>query len=554
MKLNYYLTIAVLMLFSVASHGQTSNSDDPMYQQAAKPGKPAATAKAALGGGVTVTGTTTATCDTGSTTLDVSGACSYEWYSDSAGTNLLASNASLTTPTLSNDSTFYLHAQCASSAGMPVPLPAHGSVFTGNVRGYWFQAPSSFFITGVSVGYDASSSATAEMAILKFNSGPPPAWSGTTNDFVVEGYWTGVNPDTINTCISVTAGDWIGVLGSRGDANSYAGAPYTSTIDGNAVTLTRLGMQAPLSTTAPSNVFSEASGSLSRVQLFTATTLDSNAVIPVNVHVPVNATYTVSTDICQGDSILLNGQYESVAGMYNDSLTTAVAGCDSIRITTLSVNASYDYQRNIGLCDGDSIEIDGTYYSSTTIFPYTGQTVLGCDSNVVNIIAVNSNPAVTFSPFSPDTVCQQGGLVPMVASPSGGTFTGSTGVSGTDFNPSTAGAGTYTLNYNYTDTNGCSGSASAMLVVVDCTGIDENALDGVTVFPNPTVGSFFINLPMGIVEQSVVRVMDASGKLVGEWNVNQNNFEVDLSSYSNGMYFVQVQANGKMANFKVTKS
>ena len=50
------------------------------------------------------------------------------------------------------------------------------------------------------------------------------------------------------------------------------------------------------------------------------------------------------------------------------------------------------------------------------------------------------------------------------AYPAGGSYSG-TGVSGTNFNASTAGVGTHTITYSYTDINGCSGSADKEIVV-----------------------------------------------------------------------------------------
>jgi hypothetical protein len=49
-------------------------------------------------------------------------------------------------------------------------------------------------------------------------------------------------------------------------------------------------------------------------------------------------------------------------------------------------------------------------------------------------------------------------------SPVGGTYSGN-GVSGGNFNPATAGVGTHTINYSYTDGNGCSNSCSFNITV-----------------------------------------------------------------------------------------
>ncbi|MFN8166287.1 MAG: MopE-related protein [Bacteroidia bacterium] len=60
-------------------------------------------------------------------------------------------------------------------------------------------------------------------------------------------------------------------------------------------------------------------------------------------------------------------------------------------------------------------------------------------------------------------------------SPSGGIYSGP-GVSGGIFNPSTAGAGTHTITYTYTDANGCSAAASSAIIV--------NAIPPAAIFPS----------------------------------------------------------------------
>ncbi len=148
-----------------------------------------------------------------------------------------------------------------------MPMPAQSSTFSGNVRGYWFTSPSCVTITGVQVPTTASSGAQS-IAIVRLNA-PPPLFSATTNSFTVL-YLTQNNSAAgiIPVNIQVEQGDIIGVLGQRGSICSYATGPATTTIDGNTVTLARLGMQFPLTTTAPQQLWTENAGSISRVELF----------------------------------------------------------------------------------------------------------------------------------------------------------------------------------------------------------------------------------------------------------------------------------------------
>lgn len=148
------------------------------------------------------------------------------------------------------------------------PMPAQTSIFSGNVRGYWFTAPTCFTITGADVPTDAGSG-NQSIAIVRFNNGTPPVFSATTNDFttlfiVQDGSASGIFPMNIQ----VEAGDVIGVLGSRAVAVSYSNVGNTTTIEGNTVTLNRLGMQFPLTTTAPQQLWTEVSSNIGRVNLY----------------------------------------------------------------------------------------------------------------------------------------------------------------------------------------------------------------------------------------------------------------------------------------------
>jgi PKD repeat protein len=158
-----------------------------------------------------------------------------------------------------------------------MPLPAQSTTFSGNVRGYYFVAPSCFTITGLEVPSDASTG-LQNIALLRFDS-IPPLYSATTDSFDVL-FLTQNDPTTgiIPVNIEVAPGDVIGILGNRADNNSYAPSPASSNINGLPVTLSRIGMQFPLSSTAPTQVWTESAGSISRIYIYYDTTTTINVV------------------------------------------------------------------------------------------------------------------------------------------------------------------------------------------------------------------------------------------------------------------------------------
>ena len=101
-------------------------------------------------------------------------------------------------------------------------------------------------------------------------------------------------------------------------------------------------------------------------------------------------TYIRDSVMCNGDSIMLGGMYQFVAGSYYDTLI-AVNGCDSIIRTTLAVNASYEFWNTVTLCSGDTVMVDSVFYTDAGTYYDSLQTAKGCDSVFVLELIVNAN-------------------------------------------------------------------------------------------------------------------------------------------------------------------
>jgi len=103
--------------------------------------------------------------------------------------------------------------------------------------------------------------------------------------------------------------------------------------------------------------------------------------------------------------------------------------------------------------------------SQTTTYTLTetNSTTL-CTSTKSVLITVKPLPTVSFQPFS-GPFCHDESPFPLTGGiPAGGTYNGM-GVSQGIFNPGNVNAGTYTINYQYTNSSGCTGYAFQSLVV-----------------------------------------------------------------------------------------
>ncbi|MCB9231784.1 MAG: PKD domain-containing protein [Bacteroidia bacterium] len=222
------------------------------------------------------------------------------------------------------------------------PLPAHSSVYSPQVRGYWFTAPDCFTITGLQVATEAGTG-TQNIAVCRLPA-PPPLYSSTTNTFDVL-FLTQNDPTTgiIPVNLQIEAGDHIMIIGQRGTSNSYsASGSWTTTIKGQTVNIYRSGMQFSLNTTPPQQLWSLTSGSVSRVHMYYDSLITYNATATVVSGTTVDFTNGADTSFTSvwdfGDGNTGTGPNPqhtyAVSGVYTAcSYITNACGTDTVCVT-----------------------------------------------------------------------------------------------------------------------------------------------------------------------------------------------------------------------------
>jgi len=99
------------------------------------------------------------------------------------------------------------------------------------------------------------------------------------------------------------------------------------------------------------------------------------------------------TDICQGDSVYADGGWQKTEGIYIDS-TKSSGGCDSVHTLSLFVNNNYSIEWDTLICEGDSIYAGGDYQSAPgTYYDYL-LTIKGCDSTIQTQLSITLLPVV----------------------------------------------------------------------------------------------------------------------------------------------------------------
>lgn len=137
--------------------------------------------------------------------------------------------------------------------------------------------------------------------------------------------------------------------------------------------------------------------------------------------------------------------------------------------------------------------------------------------------------------------------ITLTGSPTGGVFIGP-GITGSTFDPASAGVGTHSITYTFVDGSNCINTAGQCTEVTlnTTTGGTHMAEGGVHIFPNPTNGLFNVEFELqGLVS---LQVFDATGRLahseVFQCNGSRTLRSLNLVGLAKGGYTVQVQNNG----------
>jgi hypothetical protein len=107
-----------------------------------------------------------------------------------------------------------------------------------------------------------------------------------------------------------------------------------------------------------------------------------DSIVTLYVFYKANLQFTSNEIFCEGDTFKWNGVEYYAAGSYKDTFTSSL-GCDSIHTIELTmIKTSFDTIR-IDLCEGDSILWNGNYRKTTGYYLKNLYSIKGCDSMVV---------------------------------------------------------------------------------------------------------------------------------------------------------------------------
>jgi hypothetical protein len=312
-----------------------------------------------------------------------------------------------------------------------------------------------------------------------------------------------------------------------------------------------------------------------------------DSIIETDLTVSSQITVNLPLSICQGDSALINGSYELSSGAFYDT-TVSLGGCDSVTITNLTVNLSLIDSVSVSICQGDSLLLGGAYQTASGSYDDVYFTASGCDSLVTTTLTVNTASSFTDTQQAACDFTWIDGVT-YTASNSTATFTTSNALgcdsvvtldltinpivatiaqNGNDIEASaTNGAAPYSYDWStgetaasitppangpywvvVSDVDAClSDTTSFDVTFVSGTGI-VNWNNSISIYPNPT--SDVVTISKGnYTGVSKVNIYDLFGRKV----FTSSDKEISLKSFADGVYVLEVKVADKSYTTRIIK-
>lgn len=442
----------------------------------------------------TVNVTSFTICSGGSATLTASGASSYSWNTGSTSNPLVISPTSTTVYTVTGTSNGCSSVNTATvSVGSSIAISLNPSVQTvcaGNT--------ATLSASGA-VNYNWSNGATGASIVVNPSSNTSYTVTGTS------GVCSGTNTAMVNV-----------------SPNASVSVPTQSILcnglSTGAATISATGGVAPFTYSFSTGATSQIVNSLSAGN-YTATVTTGNGCVS-------SKTFA----IVEPAPIVLNSSIVNTScGLCNGSVSYTASGG--------TAGYSYTFVPGVNptaLCAGS--------YSVITA------DANGCNQNTtlfvnasagVNVSATSASASCGTCADGSATVTAAGGSWPYSYQwlPSGGTASVATGLT----------PGCYTVSV--TDQAAC--SRNTVVCVGFVTGITSSEQQQMNLFPNPTTGK--ISIEFTSAKERNISVIDIAGRILVEDKSSENMVQLNLSEFSNAVYYIFIKDEDQTKRFKIIK-
>jgi len=299
----------------------------------------------------------------------------------------------------------------------------------------------------------------------------------------------------------------------------------------------------------------------SKTTTYTATASLNGCQVSDGVTVEVKPLPTLEVmaddEICHGDQITLTATSNGTVTWDVDNTTvsptetttyTATAslnGCQVSDGVTITVNPTYEFVDNEQICKGEILTWRGNEYTEAGTYFDQQQTVAGCDSIfVLNLSVIEVDVTVTLDNESLVANATDASYQWLACN---GDYQPIEGQVNQIFTPTSSGS--YAVEVTQ---NGCSAISECYFISISSSELE--LLSGVNIYPNPTSGHLNINFEEALRNGSI-SVYNIGGQLVKrKTGVNEISTHIDLGSFENGVYIIEIHANDMTMTFRVIKS
>ncbi|MFD1550690.1 hypothetical protein DNU06_06210 [Putridiphycobacter roseus] len=288
--------------------------------------------------------------------------------------------------------------------------------------------------------------------------------------------------------------------------------------------------------TSPSGAYTWVSTGVYTDTLLTTAGCDSVVTVDLTIQ---NYSTTIIGGDCDAYTSLSGNNTWTTSGMYAEVFSTTT-GCDSTINYNVTIYTESGSTITTSTCT-DYTSPSGVLYSATGVYTETFTNLNGCDSIVtidLTVVDVVNTVSVTGATLMADL--------------SGATYQWYSCVDANLFiiPGETNQSYTATLNGNYAveiNLNGCMNTSSC--TNIDFTGVEEDAINAATIFPNPAVNGFTIDLGQDKANVTI-QILNLEGKVIKSYNGLNTNKIVVQEQLPAGAYIIRINHEENIQNLK----
>ena len=260
--------------------------------------------------------------------------------------------------------------------------------------------------------------------------------------------------------------------------------------------------------------------------------LGCDSIMEISLTMFFDNSTTIIETVCNPPYIGPSGTSYTSSGTYLDQTLSSINGCDSLVYLNITIGAGNTQNIPVSACDEWTSPSGQTFTTTSGTFTETFVGSTGCDSVLNYQVAIN-------------TVLDQAAFVSALTAEAAETGATYQWVDcNNNFAPiqgATNKTFVATVNGDYAcivSKNGCTEMTNC--VRLGSLGIDDEDANAFNIYPNPSNGTFSIELTE-LSSATTVRITNAAGQLVFTSALNDTKTDISLEDIEAGVYFVSIE-------------